>query len=930
MTFDAQIKRMPLAFDPDTGREMSDRYSDHSQDIQTLIKGVAGSSPYLNRLLDREFDWVNKALGAPDQAANDEIESLRSEEHGDLGIRLRTAKRRIAVLTALADVSGVWPLLKTTGVLTRLADVALETALKSTIGKEIERGKLPGATMDDLPSLGGMTCLAMGKMGAHELNYSSDIDLICLFDETRFDPADYFDARASFVRATRRAMALLSDITGEGYVFRTDLRLRPDPAVTPVCMAMEAAERYYESLGRTWERAAYIKARSAVGDVAAGNKFLKTLTPFVWRKHLDFAAIKDAHDMRLRYREKKGAKNSEELAGHNIKLGQGGIRDIEFFTQTHQLIAGGRDPELRMRQTMDALLRLAQKDWISTEVASELSDHYVAHRDLEHRIQMINDAQTHDFPSSLEGRQRVACLSGVWLDTLVSDVNKRLSAVHELTEDFFAPDLVAADPAKASSDFDQDILDRWMTYPALRSERAVEIFERIQPDLLNRLSKTSRPEEALVALDGFLSGLPAGVQLFSLFEANPQLVDLLVDIVGTSPELGKYLSRNSSVFDAVIGGAFFADWPGVEALTEELAAMLVEETDYENKLDTTRRWAKEWHFRTGVHHLRGLIDARAAALQYTDLADAVLRALWPEVVDKFSEKHGPPPGNGAMILGMGSLGARRLNASSDLDLIVIYDAAGQDSSEGRRPLASRAYYARLTQAMVTALTAPMAQGRLYEVDMRLRPSGTQGPVATSLASFKDYQETQAWTWEHLALTRARPVAGSAELMEDIETFRRALLSQPHDGAKTRADVTEMRDRIENAKGKRGQWDTKIGRGRLQDIELTAQAASLLAGDASRDISASLRAGHHLGWLSEDDKTTLEEAYNAFWTLQTALRLLGTAEFDPAKAGAGGLAFLLRETGQPDIDALDKHLQDIAAKANAVITQALGREVNDAG
>jgi len=409
-------------------------------------------------------------------------------------------------------LSGVWPLERVTGVLTDFGGLACDVAIKAEIAALVRRNKMPGLTQDDVATAGGLIILAMGKMGAHELNYSSDIDLICLFDETRFDPDDFYEARQGMVRATRNMCSTLSDRTAEGYVFRTDLRLRPDPAVTPVCLATEAAERYYESLGRTWERAAYIKARPAAGDLAAGERYLKALTPFVWRRHLDFAAIQDAHDMRLRIRENKGLGGALQVPGHDMKLGRGGIREIEFFTQTRQLIAGGRDTGLRQRGTVPALAALADKGWAPTEAAERLTEHYRAHREIEHRIQVVNDAQTHKMPQSDEGIDRIACLMGTDAASLQADIRRRLTEVHELTEGFFAPDAApAAAPQPEPDSFDARILARWPTYPALRSQRAAHIFERLQPELLARLARTAKPEEALVALDGFLAGLPAGV-----------------------------------------------------------------------------------------------------------------------------------------------------------------------------------------------------------------------------------------------------------------------------------------------------------------------------------------------------------------------------------------------------------------------------------
>ncbi len=912
------MTRTPHAFEPDRGAEALEDCPWATGAMADLIKGTGGSSPYLRGLMGKEGGWLEGAVQDPESAVRGLYADLDEVAPTQVGAALRQAKRRMALLIALCDLSGAWDLEQVTGTLTDFADLSASLALRAAITPEITRGKLPGKTEEDIATAGGMVALAMGKMGAGELNYSSDIDLICLFDEQQYDPADYHEARASLVRATRKMAATLNDLTGEGYVFRTDLRLRPDPAVTPVCMAMEAAERYYESVGRTWERAAYIKARPSAGDLEAGARFLEVLTPFVWRKHLDFAAIQDAHDMRLRIREHKGLGGGITLPGHNMKLGRGGIREIEFFTQTRQLIAGGRDPELRVRGTVEGLERLADKGWIPGDVAKVLSGHYRAHREVEHRIQMIGDAQTHDLPKSPEGMERLACLMGRDLKEIERELTDRLTEVHDLTEGFFAPG-TGTDQEVPEVFADSPVPGRWLSYPCLRSQRAVTIFERLRPEILRRLGQTDRPEEALKAFDNFLAGLPAGVQLFSLFEANHQLIDLLVDIVGTSPDLARYLSRNASVFDAVIAGDFFSDWPGADALRAALVKQLQDAGDYERKLDAARRWAKDWHFRIGVHLLRGLMGPEEAGKAYADLAGASLAAVWPEVQKMFAEKHGPPPGRGAVVLGMGSLGARRQHARSDLDVIVIYDAQGVDSSDGRKPLASRTYYARLTQALITAMTAPMAEGKLYEIDMRLRPSGNQGPVATSWASFQSYQREEAWVWEHLALTRARVVAGPTELAEDVEALRKEVIGKARDVKEIRRGVAEMRARIAAAKGPGGPLDAKIGPGRLQDIELFAQLCALEAGRPVREAPRALRLAK---WLDEADRTALIAAYELFWSLQIGARLVSEDAIDPEKLGQGGCAFLLRLAEAPDMEAMRSDLETRAGRAAEIIGKVL--------
>ena len=920
----ARVTRHPLPHDRAAHTDTVALFRDAP--VVGLLAATASCSPYLRGLMAREAPWLRMALNLPPEtvlAAS--LTALDAVPLDGLARALREAKRRVALLAALCDLGGVWPLEAVTGALTRLADRAVDLSIKALVAEEMRRGKLPvgdtaGGMVGGGMVAGGMVALAMGKMGAGELNYSSDIDLVLLFDETRY-PGIEHEARASFIRVARKMTAMLGDVTEDGYVFRTDLRLRPDAAVTPVCLSMAAAESYYESVGRTWERAAYIKARPCGGDIAAGERFLKTLIPFVWRKHLDFAAIQDAHDMRLRIRDHRRLNGPLGVEGHNLKLGQGGIREIEFFTQTLQLIAGGRDPALRCRDTVGGLAALADKGWIPPEVAADLTAHYRAHRELEHRLQMVGDAQTHDLPTTADGVARIAAFSGQSDAAFRDGLLARLAAVDRLTTGFFAPGQPAEGPELSAPA--RRIVAGWSSYPALRSERAQQIFQRLAPTLLMRLNRATNPDEALVSLDGFLAGLPAGVQIFSLFEANPSLVDLIIDIAGTAPALAKYLSRNAGVLDAVLGGAFFADWPGSDVLQADLSGRLAEVPDYEAKLDAARRWMKEWHFRIGVHHLRGLIDGFVAGAEYAGLARAVIGALWPVVLADFETRHGAAPGRGAAVVGMGSLGSGRLNAQSDLDLIVIYDAAGIEASDGKRPLATRQYFARLTQGLVTALSAPMAEGRLYEVDMRLRPSGRQGPVATSFDSFCAYQRDEAWTWEHLALTRARVLAGDPGLGAEIEAFRCDLLQVKGRGGSVRADVAEMRARLAQARPGLGGWDAKLGPGRMMDIELCAQMLALIAGGRGRTVEAQLTAAGQAGLLSEAGMAALLAGYRLNWQLQAAGRLLADRVPDPATLGEGGRAFVLRATGCATADRLTAALTSAATLAETEISAQLG-------
>ncbi|WBU59532.1 glutamine-synthetase adenylyltransferase [Paracoccus albus] len=928
MSFADHITRLPIAHDHARADEAKSLFSGFNGQLTQLLSATAGCSPYLFSLMSKEADWLADTLQSTGDGIVSQVLTDASElDAEDLGPALRQAKRRIALITAIADLGGVWPLEKITGTLTEFADRATDLALRAHLRREVDRGKLPATDAD----AAGMFAMAMGKMGAGELNYSSDIDLIILYDDAAYEKDDRNEARASLIRVTRKMAATLSDNTEHGYVFRTDLRLRPDAAVTPVCLSANAALAYYEAEGRTWERAAYIKARPCAGDLAAGDRFLADLRPFVWRKHLDFAAIQDAHDMRLRIRDHKGLGGKLSIPGHNMKLGQGGIREIEFFTQTRQLIAGGRDPELRKRGTVDALAALAEKDWIPGDIAQELTDHYRQHRDIEHRIQMVNDAQTHELPKDRDGLENIANMSGsddvdAWCQTLLD----RLERVETLTDAFFAPSDGAALPEL--SDNAKTIIERWDGYAALRSERAQQIFRRIKPDLLGKMSRAAHPEDALSRFDGFLQKLPAGVQLFSLFEANPQLVDLIVDICVTAPGLAAYLGRYPEVLDAVLAGSFFAPWPKPDVLKEELEQRLKQRMNardggYERALDEARRWAHDWQFRIGVHHLRGLSDAAQVGKEYADIANTAIAALLPLVVGQLSEKHGSPPGRGAVVLGMGSLGAQRLNALSDLDLIVIYDADGVEESDGRKPLAPRAWYARLTQSLITALSAQTASGRLYEVDMRLRPSGRQGPVATSVQSFRNYQMSEAWTWEHLALTRARVVAvcgdDGAQLGDEVEALRVEVLAERGADDRVLPDLADMRKRIFAAKAPDGEWEAKIGRGRLQDIELLGQSFALRGADPARGPEAQLRAGGRTGLLAKEDVETLLSSQRFLWRLQVAGRLLTENALNMDNLGPGGQEFLLRETDCENLTGLKKRLDTVVETAGQIIDRAIG-------
>ena len=652
------IQRSPIAVETARGQALAADWGARGA-LAEILTGIGGCSPYLCELLRKEQDWLAEAvtLAAPLQ------DVLPKDSDNDIAAGLRRAKRRVAGFLAMAEVSGAYSLTQSTQALTDFADQAVSLAFQAALAPYQASGKLPEES--------GLFVIAMGKMGAGELNYSSDIDLVVMFDDRDMDHFEAAQRRQILVRATRAATKLLNDITEHGYVFRTDLRLRPDPSVTPICVAMSSALDYYESLGRTWERAAFIKARVCAGNRKAGAEFLDQMVPFVWRRYLDFAAIEEAHALRLKIRTKTGARGAIHVPGHDVKLGRGGIREIEFFTQTRQLISGGRDAGLRSCQTLVALDQLAAKDWITEATKNQLQRSYRILRHTEHAIQMVRDAQTQSVPTSDEGIGPVAGLLGLSVPEFLTQTGAHLNAVHAITESFFASAPTHA-PEVALDDH-HEITQYWPSYAAMRSERATVLFDTLRPDILSRLQKAPDPKEALIHFDNFLRGLPAGIQVFSLFAANPKLVELLTDIVVSAPALAQYLARNSGVLDAVLSGDFFAPWPDPEVLAEQLAKRLAAASDYETALDLARIWTKEWHFRIGVHLLEGLTLPHEAASHYAQLAEAVLTAVFDLVHQNFALKYGHIPESDCAILAMGSLGAGQLNSQSDLDIILIFD-----------------------------------------------------------------------------------------------------------------------------------------------------------------------------------------------------------------------------------------------------------------
>jgi len=817
-----------------------------------LLASIFGNSPFLTGIAVQDWAFLNRLVeeGADpllaEIAANVEATQDLGEDTAALMRRLRVAKRRVALVAAVAELAGTWSLEQQTEALSRFAAAALSAALRHLLREAARKGLVVLGDTNEPERSSGLIVLGMGKLGGDELNYSSDIDLIVLYDAARARVTARDGVQAFFVRLTRELVRILEERTGDGYVFRTDLRLRPDPASTPLAMSVAAALAYYESVGQNWERAALIKARPVAGDRVAAQRFLAELRPFLWRKNLDFAAIQDVHSIKRQINAHWGG-GRIAIQGHNIKTGRGGIREIEFFAQTQQLIWGGRIPELRVRSTCEALRRLAETGRIDAGAAAELLGDYRFLRRLEHRLQMVDDAQTHTLPSERAGIERIAVFLGYGrTDDFVADLSSHLASVERHYAELFEQAPTLAGPGNlvfTGAENDRETLRTlsqlgfaeptsvsglvrgWHhgRMRATRSQRAREILTELVPELLRIFGATLHPDAALRRFDQFLSRLPAGVQVFSLFHANPGLLALVAEIMAGAPRLAEHLAQRPALLDSVLTEGFFAPLPDKQALAAELEQVLAGARDFEGTLDALRRWAAERRFQVGVQLLRRSLDGARAGVSLADIAETALAALLPTVEAELARRHGRVPGGTFAVIGMGRLGSREMTLASDLDLILIYDVPpGVETSDGAHPLAVSGYYARLSQRLIGAITAPTAEGRLYEVDMRLRPSGAAGPIASHFTGFARYQRESAWTWEHMALTRARPVAGDAGLRQRISETLEAVLRMPRDPQRLVSDIATMRRRIAEENPRPSPWDLKNRRGGLIDLEFFVQ------------------------------------------------------------------------------------------------------------
>jgi len=918
----------PKPFDPARAARVKDALAERGfTSPEPLLDSVFGNSPYLGRLAQREVGALGEYLAAGPEIVLKAAILLahgcaRAASEAQAMTELRTAKRRAALAIAMADIAGTWDVNKVTAELSHFADACVGGALRYLLRVESARAGVPEVPEQDC----GLTVLAMGKYGAFELNYSSDIDLVVFYDAAKFPFRKRGDLRGAAVDIVRGLVKLLSETTHDGYVFRVDLRLRPDAGATQVAISTDAALDYYEAMGQNWERAAMIKARPCAGDPETGAQFLAGLKPFIWRRHLDFAAIEDIQSIKRQIHAHVGH-GEIRVQGHNVKLGRGGIREIEFFAQTQQLILGGRHPGLRRPATQDALDALVADDRVEARVGEDLKRDYLYLRMLEHRLQMIEDQQTHSLPDSEAGVAHLACFMGY---DRTEDFRAGLIQVLENVQGHYArlfesaPDLATAEGNLVFTGVEEDpetlktlsaigfkepvhvsaAIRGWHhgRIRAMRSQRARELLTKLIPSILKALSSTADPDVAFAQFDRFLSNLPSGVQLFSLFLARPHFLDLMAKIVGSAPRLATYLARHPVIMDALLDAEFLSRLPSRAELDKALASAMGD--SYEEVLDGARRFAREAVFRVGVQIVDGVAKADAAGPALAAIAETVIAGLLPKVESELAASAGRVPGAGFVVVAMGKLGGCEMTASSDLDLVFVYDVPqGVEASDGPKRLSPTLYFARLAQRLIAALTTPTAAGALYEVDMRLRPTGNKGPVAVSLASFSAYHARESWTWEHMALTRARLIAGPADLKAKVATEIRKRLTELREASAIITDARDMRARMAETFPGRNGWDLKHAPGGLVDIEFIAQTLQLvhapaLPGILDTNTVAALEKLRAAGLLAAGDADVLIAGARLQHALTQVLRigLDQTLEIEEATPGLKALLARAAQAG----------------------------------
>lgn len=892
------------------------------------LSDAFGNSPYLSRLAgsEKEFlegikrdGFIAKFKELTSELINYDVSKASKK---DLMSYLRTRKNRSALLIALADITNDWNLKQITGALSEFADLSLKLAVAYLLHERLQQKLLKSSSPDE----SGFIVLAVGKLGGHELNYSSDIDLVVLYDPEHSNYIGKLSPKEFFIRLTNELVEIMSQRTGDGYVFRTDLRLRPDPYSTPVAVSTHAAQVYYENVGQNWERAAMIKARFSAGDKSVADKYLEFLGTYIWRKYLDFNALEDIRSIKRQIDSRVDYKPGE-LLGYNIKTGKGGIREIEFFVQVQQLIWGGREEALRVNTTCDGLQKLAQIGHIKKEAAEELTKAYEFYRKIEHRLQMVNDEHTHSLPNNEKAFEDFTKFLGYdnagtfknELATSLALVQKHYAKLFEESSTLSAskggnlvftgvssdPETLLSiskmgfkDPEKVS-----EIIRGWHhgRRRATRFRRVREILTELIPHILKSFADSSNPDEAFSKFDDFLGQIPSGVQLFTLFESNTKLIDLLAEIMGNSPWLAQNLARSPALVIRILTTDFSSKFPRIWDLRENLNKAMEFGKDFEEKMKIIRRWKHDMEFQVGIRLLKNIATHEYSAWNISDIAEVVIEAVFNLVREQEPQNH---KGQIA-ILAMGKLGVRELTFGSDLDLVFVYDARAQEASS---------YYTKLVTRFITAMTTLSRDGNLYNVDTRLRPMGEKGPLAAAIETYEKYYNEAAWNWEMMALTKARVILSEEKLRKKLEAIISKNLTREFDKQTLITDIAKMREKIAESHDDKNIWDVKYARGGIFDMEFIFAYYLLTEGHKHSDIltvnfedkniASVLHSKKILSSTAADDLST---SFKFLRNVQSAIRLTTQGSFKESEASENQKQMMTNSLGATKFEELKNKL-----------------------
>ncbi|MDZ7629734.1 MAG: bifunctional [glutamine synthetase] adenylyltransferase/[glutamine synthetase]-adenylyl-L-tyrosine phosphorylase [Parvularculaceae bacterium] len=945
-----RIRFTPAPYDADAAARAAEAVRGQSSlEVSRFVAGVAGCSPYLARLIEKDpASTLALFARAPEETlrrAGEKAWRAAEEVGAPAQMKaLRAAKAEAALAIAFAEISDSVTTMEAARLYSAFADAATGAAARAAL-KGLERSGFRPADAAAPEMQSGLAIIAMGKLGASELNFSSDIDIVILFDNASPALGADGEARARAVAAAKLIVRLLNEQTADGYVFRTDIRLRPDPGVSAAAVSLNAAEAYYQSFGQNWERAAFIKARASAGDIVLGQEFIGRLRPFIWRKYLDFAQIDDIHSILRQIRAVKGME-AIDFSGADLKRGPGGIREIEFFAQGQQLIGGGKNAALRAPATLDALAALSEAGVIDKATADGLSARYRYLRRVEHRLQMIADEQTHRIPPDKEGAARLAAFLGeASAAAFERSLLDTFRTVRELTAPFYEPKGRRAGASSAALNFDgvdnhpdtmaalaargferpaqvADAIRRWRAGEtrATRSERSRALIAQMTPQLIDALARAGAPDEAFAAFDGFIRSLPSGVQIFSLFVNRPDVFDRLIRIMTASPFLAREAAKKPHLVEALLESR----WPDRTPTRDELGARLVRRMaaadGYEGGLNAARRWASEENFAVAAQLLIETISPREAGARFTLIAEAAIEAMLAAARDETERLYGPIDAE-VVVVALGRLGARAMTAASDVDLLVIYDAA-DTARAGGAGIDAVTWASRLVRRFLAAVSTPTEEGALYEVDMQLRPSGSKGPAAVSLSAFCNYHRGEAWTWEKMALVKARVIAGSPALGGRVAAEIDTILRSPRDAGLTARDVADMRRRLSEAKPATSPWDLKTASGGATDVDFIVQYLTLAAAPAGALVVhpeplEALGALEAIGALEAPRAALLLDAHAHFDAVTQVARASSGGAFAPGGSAEPVRRMMIALFGASSLPDAEQRLIDLENRVRSV-------------